>query len=391
MALSANATMTRVAGTDKSALKVAGSTHIYTGALVGRNPAGYAKAFQLGDEFYGVSNDEFNQTGTADGAVSVAGDISVAGIQYCAIWVGGDIVMSLSGAGVEDIGKAVYASADDAIAFTGNADAFVGRIVALEPSVTNGVRIKLKDAGEKTTPTDLGSLRLFDNGAGMREPTGAASTTKYYENGFTAKSILGLGVSSVTGSGGGIDGEFDAVAEVALASLRSNDLFPVASGVRMRVRACVTDKGDNAALDIDLGLGTLLTTNSEADLSHADMVNKVAFHMDGNSDNVLGWSENANTEVAAVDTTIDNDSATDTFKDYLIIVRADGACELWIDSGSGFVRVLNGTTGAATTLSVASGVALSAFVNAEKTADDTTAKIRVKEIEVTGGRTIAIG
>lgn len=370
----------------KVSRQVAGSKHIYAGALVGRDPAGYIKPFEPGDDFDGVANEEFYNSSSTAGALSVIGDDGEQKKAYCEVVRSGTIAYALTGVSDADAGRAVYATADDTIAFTGNADAFVGRVFAKLDS--NLAMIELRKPGEKTVAGDRGSLRLYTNGCDYDEALSTSSTTKYWNNGFLAKSILGAGLYPTTGAGGGVAGEFDSVQEVALSSLRTTDAFAVSGGIRFRARLCMTDKGGDAAIDLDWGMGTLLTTNSEADLSHADTVNKFAFHMDGNSDNVNLWSENANTEVSPVDTTIDNDSATDTYKDYLGIIRSDGTCEGWINSGSGFVRVLSTTA-----FSVASSVALAFFINMEKTsaAAALTAKWIAKEIEITGTRSLSIG
>jgi len=122
-------------------------------------------------------------------------------------------------------------------------------------------------------------------------------------------------------------------------------------------------------------LGTALTTNSEANIDHADMVQLAAFHMDGNSDNILCQSDDNTTDVAPVDSTIDNDSTTDVPKHLHICVRPSGDVEFWVDNS----RVL-----ATTTFKVAADAELAAFVNMEKTANDTSATVIVRNLRVAG-------
>lgn len=198
---------------------------------------------------------------------------------------------------------------------------------------------------------------------------------------FDFKTILGLGATMSDTEDGGILGTFDATAEVALASLRTrNDCLPIDKGLTFDVELCVTDKGDATALDIDWGFGTALTTNSEASIDHADMVQLAAFHMDGNSDDVLAQSDDNTTDVAAVDTTINNDSTTDVAKKYKIVVRPTGSVEFYCDSGSGFARLLSSTT-----FAMLSSANVAAFINMEKTSDDTTAVILFRKLRIAAG------
>lgn len=204
------------------------------------------------------------------------------------------------------------------------------------------------------------------------EPTGATAG-RIQNDGFLHQSALGLGVSMVAGKDGGATGSFDAVAEIAFATINTSDIFSVSKSIHFHARLRLSDIGDAAALDFDWGLGTLLTANSIGSIDHADMVNLACFHMDGTSANILCQSDNNVTDVAPVDSTIDN--ATDTFKEFDIIVRATGAVEFYIDGA----QVLTSTT-----FAVDATVALCAFIHMEKTSDDTTAAYIVDEFWVRG-------
>jgi hypothetical protein len=144
----------------------------------------------------------------------------------------------------------------------------------------------------------------------------------------------------------------------------------------MELEFCAPDSGDSNTLDIDFGFGTALTTNSEADIDHADQVQLLGFHMDGASDNVLAQSDDNTTDVAAVDTTIDNDSTTDVPKKYKIVIRPTGVGELWVAG----VRVLSTTV-----FTILSTALVGAFVNMEKTSNDTTASIIIGKLRVAAG------
>lgn len=376
MALTQNGAPPKFGGhTSYRNLPVAKNEIIFKGAAVGRNPAGYAKEFVPGDVLVGFADHEF-KADTTDGARSLVGEQTLAGQSNLRITAYADnVTLPVSGAARSDIGKYVYATDDGTFAYTGHPDAIVGRVIDLDQS-SGYVICEMRSIGY-APPQVTGSVELSITGAGELEATGAASASKYY-GAFIAKSILGTGLSQLDAEDGGITMTFDAVAEVALNSLRqSNEVFPVDKGITFECDLVVADKGDNAALDIDWGLGTALTANSEASIDHADMVQLACFHMDGNSDDIYAQSDDNTTDVAAVDTTINNDSTTDVSKNFKIIVRPSGAVEFWVNNA----RVLASTTFALLSTSV-----VAPFVNMEKTSDDTTATLNLYRLRVAGGR-----
>jgi hypothetical protein len=340
---------------------LAGET-IYKGSYVGLSPSGYAKAFEGGDKFIGIAYEQVDCSAeTSDNQDQVR------------VYVRGTFSLTLASVAITDIGKAVYATDSGTLALSGNADGFIGRVI--DAPATNTAAIEMKKPGEMPGPDDFGSYELSSDFVGVFEASGAASATKYHATGFTATGTLGLGVHQIAGEDGGAQLDFDAVAEVANAVLYSPDVFPVDKGIRLEARLYLSDIGDAAALDVDWGLGTLLTANSRANIDHAEMVNLACFHLDGSSANILAQSDDDTTDVAPVDTTIDN--ALDTAKEFVILVRPTGAVEFWIDGA----RVLSTTT-----FAVGATAALCAFINLEKTSDDTTAVMVVDRIRVTGGR-----
>lgn len=359
--LSANTHIDQQTDQEFKLFAVAANVRIYGGARVGLNPAGYLKPFEPGDIFAGISKQECNNTGGLDGAKSVL------------VRTLGDFELVIAGVALTDRNKPVFATADDAQALTGHPDAYMGRVVHY--LAANKALVRLRTWGEKP-PNGSGSAEIVIGGQEAFEATGAASTTKYHPSGLQAKSILGLGVLQVDAIAGGVRFDFDAVAEVALASLRGIfGTFETAKGVTFDATLVVADKGDNAALDIDFGLGTPLTANSEADVDHADMVNLACFHMDGNSDDIKAQSDDNVTDVAPVDTTIDNDSATDIAKRFQIIVRPSGVVEFWINGA----RV-----NSATVFAVAAASRIAPFINVEKTNDDTVAVLLLSRLRVAG-------
>ncbi len=361
-ALSANAQIDRLAEQDLRTWPVGAARHIYGGANVGVDPAGQLKPFEPGDEFVGVAYEEKDNSSGAAGALT------------CRVHTQGDFTPTLTGVTNGDVGKAVYATADDAQALSGHPDAFMGRVVG--KFAANKAVVRLKSLGEKPTAADTGSIEIVTDFADFFPATGAASGTQYAD-GFKLESVLGLGVSLLVGEGGGASMAVDAVAEVASAAISTPDSLPVDKGITFDGRFHLTNIADAAAFDFDFGLGTLLTANSKADVDHADMVQLASIHMNGNVAAILAQSDDDTTDVAPVDTTIVNVTTAGAFKDFKIIVRPAGTVEFWIDGA----RVL-----ASTTFAVLATAALCAFLNIEKTSDDTTAVVKVDRLRAAGGR-----
>ena len=114
-ALSANAQVARLVDQDLREYQVGAAEHIYRDALVGIDPAGYLKAFVPGDMFAGLAYEEIdNSSGTA-------------GAKKCRVYVLGDFVLPLTSVAITDVGKAAFATGDDAAALSGHFDAYVGR------------------------------------------------------------------------------------------------------------------------------------------------------------------------------------------------------------------------------------------------------------------------
>lgn len=361
-ALTANREIDRQLDTSRFVYPLGAGVHAYRDGFAGLDPAGNAKAFVPGDLFAGLFEAEVNNSAGAAAAKSAA------------VICEGVFALPLTGVTKADVGKPCYAIDDTSVALTGHPDAYVGRIVDLADAA-NYALVRLRAFGERA-PSGEGCILLELSGHETFAATGATAGTSPV-GAFDLKSILGTGWVPNDAEDGGIKGDFDATAEVALLSARTpNDCLPIDKGLTFEVDLVVADKGDAAALDIDFGFGTALTANSEANIDHADMVQLAAFHMDGNSDNILAQSDDNTTDVAAVDTTIDNDSATDVPKRFKIVVRPSGAVEFWINNA----RVLT-----ATAFAMLSTALVSAFINAEKTSDDTTASILFRNWRVGAG------
>jgi len=116
MALSANRDVDRYVDQELRSYQVAAGAHVYKGGFVGLNTSGYARALAAGDRCMGLAYEE------ADNASGVNGDLAIRVFTY------GDFGHALSGAAVTDIGRAVYASADNTLTFDPAGNSFVGYV-----------------------------------------------------------------------------------------------------------------------------------------------------------------------------------------------------------------------------------------------------------------------
>ncbi len=186
------------------------------------------------------------------------------------------------------------------------------------------------------------------------------------EGTWTTEATLGLGVTAMAGGGSMLS--FDAVAEAAQAALYSDRTVPVSGNAILEGRVAIYNIGDNAALDIDIGL---------ASGSHATdfetVANFAVIHLDGTALDIKVMSDDGTTDVAAVDSTID--AVDDTYFEFWIDTRNPSDVQIYVN---GVDAVPDGTT---LTLAAASN-ALKAICEIEKTSDDTVADVRVDFLKV---------
>ena len=88
--------------------------HIYKGAFVGRPSAGYVRPLAAGDPFVGIAFEEMDNGDGADGGLSVR------------VYTLGDFGLPLAGAGPADVGRPVFASADDTLTISAAGNSMVG-------------------------------------------------------------------------------------------------------------------------------------------------------------------------------------------------------------------------------------------------------------------------
>ena len=395
MALSANTTI-RFMEPDAYRLKysrgVLGSAHIYHGGFVGLTPSGYAKAFQPGDVFDGIADEEFNNTSTTDGASSALGDDGERGKPKCRIITGNcHFVKTLTSVAITDIGKPAYATADDAIALSGHPDAWVGTVV--DKYDTNLALIRMRNPGEKPPSHGNGVVVCESDFGASIEPVATFNATY-------AQSALGIGSAGpfkLTSIGAGITAtagwaSLDGEAGGAIRALLDNDneaqnltcetatFMDVTKGMTFEMLGRCSVLGPTATTDIDFGLFTAassaITAGIRANFDDTTATNGTAkFHIDGDSVNILFGSDTGATLVAATDTTIDNSLTVD--KRFKIIVRIDGTAECWIDG----VRYLSSTAfSVGTTLTTL----YCGFVNIEKSTGTDVSAFVIDYLRVAG-------
>lgn len=360
-ALSANVHRGRCIDEGSRKYDVAAGVHCWKGGLAGLHPVSkYLKPLEGGDIFAGLFYEE------CDNSSGAAGD------KKCRVEFG-DFVLPLSGVAIADIGKPVFGIDDATLSLVGHPNSFVGRIVGVEESGLAAVRQRHFCA---PLSKGEGGCLEFNYRADGVYPTGLVAGNGPAGD-FQVRSILGLG-ATLDPAVGGCSLAFDAVAEVAQVSIETPVCLSITKGIIAEFDLNAESIGDNAALDIDFGLFNVLDATTRANMDDATLTRKAAFHMDGNSANILFGSDDDTTDVAEVDTTVDNDTTAGATKECVVVMRPSGIVECWVAG----VRRL-----AATVFSVGAAAGLfGAACNAEKTNDDTTAEIVLKRARITGAR-----
>lgn len=382
-ALTANAQIDNAVLSPIHLFEVQALAHIWKGSAVGKNPAGYVKPFEPGDEFVGLAFEEADNTTGGNGDTDVVDPTTGLPTQKGTIQVytEGDFVLTLTSVTTGDIGRPVYATSSGDYAFTGHPDAYVGRVKSKDS--TNKAWVTLKRPGE-VAPNDGSSINIMvdyatEQHAALDENDGFSGSGKL--------KVTGVGAGLTAGTTGLLldqdNGEavllLDNDSEAENVSLETARCFNITKGITAEF-TCRKSVVAATAADIDFGLagGIDITTTQLADMQATTASFLYAlFHIDAEDDNVDFCSDNNSTVVAPTDTTIDN--AVGTNKTYRVIVRTDGTVEAWVDSGSGFTRVLSSTAFAVG----ASGILAGVF-NIEKGANTDVPEARLRKMRVAG-------
>lgn len=215
-----------------------------------------------------------------------------------------------------------------------------------------------------TSGEEVGGLDFFDDFLGDYPAAGTPLT----ESPWTKVETLGLGVIPSDQANGVLKFSFDAVEEAATAALYMvNAPFDIDQNPIFEARVAIYDIGDDAALDINVGLA------SDTHATDFDSISEyIAFHLDGAALSIKAQSEDGATTVAAADTGLD--AVDDTFFRVKIDMTDKSDCKLYVDleDGNGYQRVLSTTT---FDMSNYTGT-LTPIIHVEKTSNDTTADVR---------------
>jgi len=150
MALTASRNVDRYVDQRLRTLRVKGSTTVWRGALVGlTSPAGFARGLVAGDPFAGIASEEKVNAG-ADGAATVQVETET------------DIEHAVSGAAQTDVGRPVFASADDTLTFVAAGNSYVGIV---KDYVSSGVVIVRIDPTRKLIKSIIHPVENLSAGA----------------------------------------------------------------------------------------------------------------------------------------------------------------------------------------------------------------------------------
>ncbi|GMV96715.1 MAG: hypothetical protein AMXMBFR83_10760 [Phycisphaerae bacterium] len=129
MPLTANRDLDRYVDQELRQLPVRNNVRIYKGAFVGL-AAGFARPLVAGDLFAGVAYEEADNTGGADGAISVR------------VFTSGDFEHALASAARSNNGTVVYASDDSTLTLTAGGNSNLGNQVDVVG--TNKILVRLR-------------------------------------------------------------------------------------------------------------------------------------------------------------------------------------------------------------------------------------------------------
>lgn len=372
MALTSNRDLGRHLDQEVRAYPVAAAVRIYRCALVGRDPGGYLKPFVPGDDFVGVAYEESDNTSGAAAA------------KTCRVYVQGDFDHALSGVTVADIGKAVFATDDDALSLLGHFDGFVGRVIAVPSS--NVATIRIRPVGLRPLASDGGCIEVCDDFTGLIQPVLTAGNELHIRglrmDAIGAGIVSGSGITSVLGTSGVLSLLLDNDNEAENLTIETGAFFSVTRGIKFEARLHLAVAGGAATDDVDFGLMTA-ASSTITDAIRANMdattsgIKTAKFHLDANANDVFCGSDDDTTVVGPVDSTFDNVTTAGTFADYVIIARTSGVCEFWING----VRRLSSTA-----FSVSNSGVFAGIINIEKSTGTGVPELRLDRLRVTGGR-----
>ena len=150
MALTASRQVDRFVDQELRTFRVKGTTKIYRGAFLGITSAGVLRGLVAGDVLAGISYEEIDNSAGADGA------------KVARVFTLSDFQVSVSGAAQTDVGRPVFASADDALTFVATSNSYVGIV---QDFLSTGVIILRLDPQRRAIKTVTHAVENLGAGA----------------------------------------------------------------------------------------------------------------------------------------------------------------------------------------------------------------------------------
>ncbi len=367
-ALTADAQRSMAASQGKRAYPARAAETIYKGAFVGVDPAGYAKSFEPGDLLVGISDGYIDNSAGAAGAENVH------------VHTQGDLMFTLSGAALTDVGKLVYATDDNTISLTGHPDGYVGKIVHYM-AADSAVLVRLKAFGEQP-PNGVGSIDIDIDFAKLNFSEVLTAGNEVLVAHLLRMDAIGAGI--LTGAGiapdpttGEVKMLLDNDNEAQNLTIETPQVFNITKGITAEFEGRLKTAGGAGTDDLDFGLMSLvgnITDTERADMDAATAGLKSAkLHLDANANDVFASSDDNVNPIAAADTTFDN-SLTVNHK-FKLIGRVGGVVEVWIDGA----RKLSTTS-----FNVSSSGLFALIINLEKSTGTGVPEARFRRLRIAG-------
>ncbi len=235
MALTTNRELDRYVDQELRRYAVAAGGHVYKGGFVGLNGSGYARALAAGDRCIGIAYEEADNTGGADGAAHVR------------VYTLGDFLHGLTGATVADIGRPVYASADDTLTLAAAGNSFVGWVADRPSANTVIVRLSV-EAFAGPLPQIVGAAAEIDCELGQSPQDVTIIPAAWNTGGLLIEECVGVVTEAFAG----------ATQDQGIVTLKDGD------GTSLNVTLTPSDGGADAVNDLIVAAGTAKTAERGA-------------------------------------------------------------------------------------------------------------------------------
>jgi hypothetical protein len=369
MALSADRLLSLSAAVGKIQYPVAASAHAYRHGYAGIDPAGYVKPFEPGDRFVGIFDKEVdNSSGTA--GAEVADVLTVEELED-----------TLTSVALTDVGKPVFATADNGLSLTGHPDAFVGYVTNYV--TTNTARVRMRGMFEKA-PNGVGSIDI-DLDFSQVQIANQDEATATLRVGGSAIKTAAVGAGLTSGTNGFLTNEatgeirmlLDNDNEAQNLTIETPQVFNLTKGVTLEATFKLEAAGGAATDDLDIALAGLsggITATERADMAATTSGFQTAgFHVDTNGLDLEVRTDDNTTAGTETDTTVN--LVLQTAKSVKIIVRPAGTVEFWVANA----RVLSTTAFALAATGMLAGI-----INIEKSTGTGVPEVRVSKFRVAG-------